>query len=105
MIYSFNAPQSGFLSLTLSTSTPNFAFLARVYGPEGNLIAGLAGQALASASLSVGPGTGFYEIAVAGLDPETQGAVQLLLSAGSATAPAASRAFCRAVVRRRRRPP
>ena len=84
ILYSFTAPQSGLLTLTLSTSTPNFAFLARVYGPDGSLVAGLAGQALAAASLSVGPGTGFYEIAISGLDPETQGAVQLLLTAGVA---------------------
>ena len=57
--------------------------MARIYGPDGSLVAGLAGQALAAASLSVDPGTGFYEIAVSGLDPETQGAVKLLLTAGA----------------------
>ena len=81
--YSFTAPQSGQLTLTLSTDTRFFAFMARVYGPDGSLVAGLAGQALAAASLSVDPGTGFYEIAVSGLDPETQGAVKLLLTAGA----------------------
>ena len=86
MLYSFTAPQNGLLTLTLSTSTPNFAFLARVYGPEGNLVAGLAGQALTTAALSVGPGNGFYEIAISALDPETQGTVQLLLTLGSAPA-------------------
>ena len=82
--YNFTAPQSGRLTLTLNTDTRFFAFTARVYGPDGSLIAGLAGQALASAALSVTPGRGVYEIVVAGLDPETQGAVKLLLTAGAA---------------------
>ena len=82
ILYSFNAPQSGTFTLSLSTSSPNFAFLTRVYNPDGSLVAGLAGKALTAASLSVGPGTGFYEVSIAGLDPETQGAVQIVLSTG-----------------------
>ncbi len=80
--YSFQAPQSGQLTLSLTTSTPNFAFLARVFDPSGSLIAGLAGEALTGAALSVGPGSGFYEVSVAGLDSETQGTVQVAVSTG-----------------------
>ncbi len=84
IIHSFAAPASGQLTLSLSTISPDFAFLARVYDPSGGLVAGLAGKALGAATLSIGPGSGFYEVSLAGLDPETQGSVQIVLSSSGA---------------------
>jgi hypothetical protein len=86
IVHRFAAPQSGQLTLNLSTFSPDFAFLAQVYDPSGNLVARLAGQALGAAALSIGPGTGFYEVSVAGFDPEAQGSVQIALSSGGSVA-------------------
>jgi hypothetical protein len=105
IIHSFAAPASGQLTLSLSTTSPDFAFLARVYDPSGGLVAGLAGKALGAATLSIGPGSGFYEVSLAGgLDPETQGSVQIALSSSGAV-PASCPAPTRASCPRRPRPP
>jgi len=84
IVHSFAAPAGGQVTLNLSTTSPDFAFLARGYDPSGSLIAGLAGQTLSAAALSFGPGSGFYEVSLAGLDPETQGSVQIVLSSSGA---------------------
>ncbi|MBN1963080.1 MAG: SH3 domain-containing protein [Anaerolineae bacterium] len=83
-LYSFPANAAAAQTLTLSSNTPGFAFMARVYDGNGQLIAGLAGSSLQSAALTVGPGNGTYEVQVSGLLPDTQGSVQLLLGAGGA---------------------
>ena len=85
--FSFPAPPDGTLTLSLSTSTPGFGFLARVYDSNGNLIAGLAGEALRGVSLNVGPGGGEYLVELGSLTPSLQGAIQVALTQGSGGQP------------------
>ena len=86
-LFSFPASPDGTLTLSLSTSTPGFSFLARVYDANGNLIAGLAGEALRGASLNVGPGSGEYLVEIGSQTPNVQGAIQVALTQGSASQP------------------
>ena len=85
--YSFNALPDSPQTLLLSSDTPGFAFSALVYDSLGQLMARLGGSSLQGASLIVGPGTGRYEVVVWGQQPNTQGAVSLLLSASGAPGP------------------
>ncbi len=80
-VYSFSADPNGPLTLTLSTQTPSFGFLAQVFDGRGQQIAGLAGEALRAASLTVGPGSGQYQVWLLPLSPQMQGEVALLLGA------------------------
>lgn len=79
--YSFSPSASADSMLSLSTTSPSFAFLAQVYDGQGRLIAGLAGDAVRGVSLTLGPGSGVYEVTIKGLRPEMQGAVQAMIGA------------------------
>ncbi len=84
--YSFIPLPDADSMLTLSTNSPGFAFLVQVYDGRGQLIAGLAGDNVRGTTLTVGPGTGVYEVTVKGLRPEMQGAVQVMVGAPGSTA-------------------
>ena len=86
-LFSFPASPDSPLTLSLSTSTAGFSFLARVYDPNGNLIAGLAGEALRGVSLNVAPGSGEYVVEIGSLTPNVQGAIMVALTQGSASQP------------------
>ena len=86
-LFSFPASPDSPLTLSLSTSTAGFSFLARVYDPTGNLIAGLAGEALRGVSLNVAPGSGQYVVEIGSLTPNVQGAIMVALTQGSASQP------------------
>ncbi|GAB4572955.1 MAG: hypothetical protein Kow0077_13830 [Anaerolineae bacterium] len=81
--YSFNAAPDAPRTLLLSSDTPGFAFSAQVFDGFGQPVAMLGGSSVQGVSLILAPGSGLYEVAVAGQVPEAQGAVTLLLSSGT----------------------
>ena len=81
-VYNFQLSTGGNL-LTLSTQTPGFSFLARVYDGLGRLVAGLAGTDLRGVALDIGPGVGQYVVEVSALTSGSQGSVRIDLVAGS----------------------
>ena len=81
-VYTFQLSAAGNL-VTLSTQTPGFSFLARVYDGLGRLVAGLAGTDLRGVALDIGPGVGQYVVEVSALTSGTQGSVRIDLVAGS----------------------
>lgn len=87
VVYGFQPASNSNLVLNLSTSTPEFSFLARVYDGRGHLIATLAGMDVRGVSLDIGPGTGQYVIEVGALTPDVQGTVQIGLTPGGAQQP------------------
>ncbi len=88
--YSFSLAPDGPVTLTVRTDSSGFAFLAQIYDGNGALVAGLAGSDVRAVALTVGPGSGIYEVSVRGLHPEMPGTVQLLVSLGEATAAGAA---------------
>ncbi len=82
LIYTFQAPATGNLLLSLSSTTPGFSFLARVYDGRGQLIARLAGLDLRGVSLDIGPGSGDYVVEVGALTADLPGTVQIGLGPG-----------------------
>jgi hypothetical protein len=84
----FNFPASGdSQTLSLSTATPGFGFLTRVFDGSGSLIAALAGETLRGVSLVVGPGSGDFLVEVGALTPNVQGSIQIGLAPGSSGQP------------------
>ncbi len=87
----FEALPNANQTLNIGTDTAGFAFLARVYDPQGSLIAGMAGEALRGVSLTVGPGSGQYVVEIGSASTNVQGTVQIGIGAGgSIVAPAAT---------------
>jgi len=84
LIYTFQAPSTGNLLLSLNTTTPGFSFMARVYDGRGQLIARLAGVDLRGAGLDIGPGSGQYVVEVGALTSDLPGSVQISLAPGGA---------------------
>ncbi|RMF80383.1 MAG: hypothetical protein D6737_08165 [Chloroflexi bacterium] len=82
--FSFNANPGGSTTLNLSTDSPGFGFTAVVRNGAGQIVAILGGDTLQSASLTIGAGSGVYEVAVSSSSPDTQGAVNISLGAGAA---------------------
>lgn len=80
--FMFQPSPDSSMRLSLSTSTPGFSFLARVYDGRGHLIARLSGMDLRGVVLDIGPGSGQYLVEVGALSTEVQGAVQVGLAQG-----------------------
>lgn len=85
-VYNFSADPAAPTVLTLSASSPNFAFAAQVYDGNGILIGLLGGPTLQTASLTVAPGSDVYEVLVGALSPTMQGSVTLLIAKGAVSA-------------------
>ncbi len=73
----FVVPESG-SALAVESMTPGFGFLAQLYGPTGELLAGLTGAALPGAGLTLAPGA--YALTIEAMLPDTTGSIQVLLS-------------------------
>ena len=86
--YSFNTDPAQPLNLSISTTSPGFAFTAGLYDPFGQLAAVWAGTTFTGVNAQVAPGAGSYEVTVQALMPQMQGVVTLLLSTGTGQAPA-----------------
>lgn len=92
-VYTFAPDPNNDLTLSITSTTSDFAFAAQVYAPTGGLVASLGGPQFPSAQLVFGPvaangSSGVYEVSVAALSADKQGSVTLLLSPGGTAASA-----------------
>ncbi len=82
--YGFNISPDGPTTLQVRPGAQPFPFTAQVIDASGQVVAGLAGGGLQANVLTFSPGSGLFEVRLVGLDPESLGVVELLVTGGPA---------------------
>ncbi len=76
-VYSFNANPANPTTLLFESSMPGTPFTAEILDNAGQVVAVLSGGSMQRASLTLGPASGVYQVALSSTNPDAQGSVRL----------------------------
>ncbi|MFN8373348.1 MAG: SH3 domain-containing protein [Anaerolineae bacterium] len=76
-VYSFNANPASPTTLRFDSSIPGAPFTAEILDNSGQVVAVLGGGSVQTASLTLAPASGMYQVALSSANPDAQGSVRL----------------------------
>jgi hypothetical protein len=76
-VYNFNANPASSTTLRFDSTIPGTPFTAEILDNTGQVIAVLSGGSMQTASLTLGPASGVYQVALSSTNPDAQGSVRL----------------------------
>jgi hypothetical protein len=97
-VYSFNANPAAPTTLRFDSAVPGIPFTAEILDNSGQVVAVLSGGAMQTASLTLGPASGVYQVALSSTNPDAQSSVRLSIvdtpQPSSAATPEAQPSAC-----------
>jgi uncharacterized protein YraI len=76
-VYNFNANPTSPTTLRFDSTIPGTPFTAEIIDSTGTVIAVISGDSMQTASLTLGPATGVYQVALSSTSSDVQGSVRL----------------------------